>query len=84
MRYIVDVFSYEVMYIYYESKKYICHRTTFCSIFNMSSCRKPEKQMICLKSSEFPKNKLTNRGQKSLTMFMSSCFNNYSIEFKKK
>ena len=84
MRYIVDVFSYEEMYIYYESKKYICHRTTFCSIFNMSSCRKPELQMICLKSSEFPKNKLTNRGQKSLTMFISSCFNNYSIEFKKK
>jgi len=31
---------------YYESKKAksICHRTTFYSIFNMSSCRKPEIQ----------------------------------------
>ena len=25
-------------------KKYICHRTTFYSIFNMSSCRKPKIQ----------------------------------------
>ena len=25
-----------------KSKKSICHRTTFYSIFNMSSCRKPE------------------------------------------
>jgi len=35
------------MYTYYESKKAkkrICHRTTFHSIFNMSSCRKPEIQ----------------------------------------
>jgi len=37
--------------------------------------------MICLKSpksSEFAKK---NSGQKSLTMFISSNFNNYSIDF---
>ena len=36
----------------------ICNRTTFYSIFNMSSCRKPEIQNGCLnspKSSEFAK-----------------------------
>ena len=32
-----------------------------------------------LKSSEFAKKK--KRGRKSLTMFISSCFNNYSIDF---
>jgi len=45
----------------------------------------PKHKMICLKSpksSEFAVF-LTNRGQKSLTMFISSCFNNYSIEFQK-
>ena len=33
--------------MYYDSKKSknnIYHRNTFCSIFNMSSCRKPELQ----------------------------------------
>ena len=39
--------------------------------------------MVCLKS---PKSSefaifLPNSGKKSLTMFISSCFNNYSIEF---
>ena len=62
----------------------ICHRTSFDSIFDMSSCRKPEIQNdVCLKS---PKSSefaifITNSGKKSLTMFISSCFNNYSIEF---
>ena len=40
--------------------------------------------MICLeslKSSEFAIF-LTNRGQKSVTMFISSCFNNYQLNFK--
>ena len=36
------------MFAYYESKKAkqncICHRTTFVSILNMSSCRMPEIQ----------------------------------------
>jgi len=41
------IFSYEERYTYYESKKAKkdkCHNTTFYSIFNMSSCRKPEIQ----------------------------------------
>ena len=40
-------FLYEERYTYYESKKSkkcICHRTSFYSIFDMSSCRKPEIQ----------------------------------------
>ena len=40
------------------------------------------KLMICLKlpkSSEFAKKNYTNSGQKSLTMFISSCCNNYLI-----
>ena len=39
--------SYEERYTYYESKKAKkgkCHRTTFYSIFNMSSCRKSAMQ----------------------------------------
>ena len=49
----------------------------------MSSCRKPQIQNDLPKS---PKSSefvifLTNSGQKSLTMFISSFFNNYSIEF---
>jgi len=32
-------------------------------------------------SSEFAKKTKTNSGQKSLIMFISSCFNNYSIDF---
>ena len=39
--------SYEERYTYYKSKKAItsiCHRTTFYSIFNMSSYRTPEIQ----------------------------------------
>jgi len=39
--------------------------------------------MICLKSpksSEIAK-RMTNSGQEFLTMFITSCFNNYSIEF---
>jgi len=58
---------------YYESQKAktsICHRTTFYSIFNMSLCRKPEIQ------NDLPKNS-------GKTMFILSCFNNYSIEFSK-
>ena len=43
--------------------------------------------MICLKSPKFSEFAflLTNRGQKSVTMFISLRFNNYSIEifFKK-
>jgi len=41
------ILSYEERYTYYDSKQAkqsICHRTTVCSIFNMSSCRKPEIQ----------------------------------------
>ena len=41
----------------------------------------PKYKIICLKSqtsSEFAKK---NSGQKSYTMFISSCFNNYSIDF---
>jgi len=54
--------------------KRICRHTTFYSIINMSSCRKLEIQ------TDFPKiTKIS--GQKYLTMFISSCFNNYSIEF---
>ena len=59
----------------------ICHRTTFYSIFNMSSCRKPEIQNglpKSLKSSEF----CYFFKQKSVTLFISSC-NNYLIEFLK-
>ena len=37
--------------------------------------------MICLKSSEFAI--LTNSGKTYLTMFISSCFNNYLIEILK-
>jgi len=32
-----------------KAKKRICHRTTFYSIFKMSSCRKPEIQKDLLK-----------------------------------
>jgi len=42
-----------------QQKKYMSRtRTTFYSIFNMNSCRKPKYKMICLKSpktSEFAK-----------------------------
>ena len=75
------------MSTYYESKKTkigICHRTTYYSIFNMSSCRKPEynnelPKLTNIKSREFAKK--YNSGQKSLSMFISSWFNNLSIEF---
>ena len=62
--------------------KSICHRTTFYFIFNMSSCRKPEIQNALPKITKLSAFVLTNSGQKSLTMFISSCFNNYSIELK--
>ena len=59
-------------------KKRICHRTTFYSIFNMSSCRKPEMQndLPSPNLSEFAKKKSS---QKVLTMYISSCCNNYLI-----
>jgi len=45
------IFTDEEWYRYYESKKAKQnHRSTFCSIFNVSSCRKPKYKMICLKS----------------------------------
>ena len=52
-------FSHEERYTYYESKKAnksICHRTTFYSIFNMSSCRKPEIQNDLPKVSKIKRN----------------------------
>ena len=45
----------------------------------------PKYIIICLKlpkSSEFAI-VLTNSGQKSLAMFISSCFNKYSVDFQK-
>ena len=59
-----------------KQKKCICHRTSFYSIFDMSSSIKSEipNQVNLLFF-------LTNSGQKSLIMFISSCFNNYSIGF---
>jgi len=44
----------------------------------------PKYKMICLKSpksSEIAVFFKTNSGQKPLTMFISSCFNNYRNEF---
>ena len=55
-----------------KKQKSICHRTSF--YFNI--------QLKTPKSSEFAIF-LTNSGQKSLTMFSSSCCNNYFIEFLK-
>ena len=52
----------------------------------MSSCRKPEIQNDLpkiTKSIEFAKKKKKRSGHKFLTIFNSSCFNNYSIEFLK-
>ena len=55
----------------------------FIHICIMSSCRKPELQISCLKSPESSGFAicLTNSGQKALTMFISLCFNNYSNDF---
>jgi len=66
-----------------KQKHCICHRTTFYSIFDMSSCIKPKFKMICQKSQKSSEVAifLTNSGQKSVTMSSSSCFNNCSIEF---
>ena len=52
----------------------------------MSSYRKPEVQHDLPKITKIKRICffLTNIGQKSLIMFISSCFNNYSIELKKK
>ena len=56
----------------------------FLFYIQLSSCRKREIQMICLKS---PKSSdvallfLTNSGKKSLTMLILSFFNNCSIDF---
>jgi len=69
---------------YYDTKKAnrsICHRSSFYSIFDMSSCREYVIQNDLAKT---PKSMeftivLTNSGQKSLTIFISSCVNNYSI-----
>ena len=58
----------------------------FYSIFIRSSCWKPEIQNDLpkiTKSSEFAKKQRNKSGHKFLTMFNSSCFNNYSIEFLK-
>ena len=60
--------------VYLKKYKSICHHTTFYSIFNTSSCRKPEIQNDLPKITQ---NKwiwsifLTNSGQKSLTMLIS-------------
>ena len=53
------------------------------SIHVESSCRKPEIQNHLPKITKIKCicYFLTNSGQKSLTMFISSCFNKYSIEF---
>ena len=67
-------FLWRKVYILFikKAKKSTCHRTTFYSIFNMSSCRKLEIQ------NDLPKITqikwicffLTDSGQKSLTMLI--------------
>ena len=68
-----------------KSTKSICHRTTFYSIFNTSSSRNPGIQNDLPKLTKIKRMCffLTNSGQKSLTILISSFFNNYSIEFYK-
>ena len=66
-----------------KSKNKACHRTTFYSIFNMSSFRKPEIHNDLPKITKIKWIYYFFK-QKSLTMFISSCCNNYLIEFKKK
>ena len=66
---------YNILWIQ-KRKKSIYHRTSFYSIFDVRSCIKPEIQNDLPKIIKFKVNVLTNSGQKSLTMFISSCFNN--------
>ena len=67
------LFLWRMVYILWiqNSKISIYHRTTFYSIFNMSSCRKAEIQIELL---FFTK--------KSSIRFISSCCNNYLIDYK--
>jgi len=60
------------MYTYCEPKK-----------VRKVNVESPKYKMICLKSPKSSEHAifLTNSGQKSFTMFISSCFNNCSIEF---
>ena len=79
-------FSYEEKYTYCLSKiaeTVLCHRTTFYSIFNMSSCRKPEIHSDLPKITKIKWFFLLKSGKKSLTMFISSYFNNCWIDFLK-
>ena len=77
------IFFYEERYTYYESKKAknkLCHHTTYYSIFNVSSCRKPEIQNECLKSpksSEFAAFFNKQVVKNSLLCLFHQCFNNY-------
>ena len=47
----------------------------------MSSCRKSEIKKDLPKLTKIKFFFLTNRGQRSVTMFIPSCFNNYLIDF---
>ena len=81
--------SHEEGYIYIyivnlkKQKKSICHWLLFIPYSIWVHVESPKYIMICLKS---PKSSefdivLANSGQISLTMFISSCFNNCSIGF---
>ena len=83
--------SHEEGYIYIyivnlkKQKKSICHWLLFIPYSIWVHVESPKYIMICLKS---PKSSefdivLANSGQISLTMFISSCVINYSIDFLK-
>ena len=65
-----------------KKQKCLCHRTTFYSIFIMSSYRKPDIQNDLLKLTKIKW--IYQTVIKNVTMFISSCFNNYSTNFKKR
>jgi len=67
--------------VYLKKYKSICHHTTFYSIFNTSSCRKPEIQ-------NHPKqvnliNIFNKQWSKILNYVDFTIFNNYPIDFQK-
>jgi len=64
-----------------KKQKCLCHRTTFYSIFILSSYRKPDIQNDLLKLTKIKW--IYQTVIKNVTMFISSCFNNYSTNFKK-
>ena len=83
--------SWRRVYIYIyivnlkKQKKSICHWLLFIPYSIWVHVESPKYIMICLKS---PKSSefdivLANSGQISLTMFISSCVINYSIDFLK-